>query len=142
MNENLLPIRKKLIRLALDLASEDYHIELDFSEKSLRKVDEILLTLRKQLKSTPDSEEKRLGTQGIALELCAYIVQVIENHYGEGKWERDSKEYGKETWPFTHSGVTIFPMNWCLKCIDNGRKDKVWRKYNTFVDAMKKQVDA
>lgn len=140
MSESLTPLRKKLIIIALQLAKDDYGVELDFSENSLKAIDDILKSLSKQLKTIPDSEEKRLGIQGIALELAAYIIQVIENQYGEGLWERDSEEFGKETWPYRRGYITIFPVNWCLKSIESDGKEKIWKKYTAFVKAVNRKV--
>jgi hypothetical protein len=132
--EELVTARPTLVKLATQIASEDYGIELDFSEASLGEVDRILLDLHKQSSSLPDGETKLQGLQGIALEMAAYVVEIIEAKYGKGVWKRNSKEFGVDSWPYSHNDITIFPVAWCMKCIVNGSSDRPTDKYRQFIN--------
>lgn len=122
-------LQKKLTDLALELARY-YKIELDFTAESVKKVEEILSKISKDYHKTKNEE----GINGMALELAAYIVTVIEKKIAVGKWERDSKDFGKNTFPYDLGNKNvIFPYAWCLKRIHDGEGENIWLKFKTLV---------
>lgn len=122
-------LQKTLTNLALQIGTY-YKIDLDYSIDSVKKVEEILAKVSEEYQKTKNEE----GLKGIALEFAAYIITVIEKNIESGKWERDSKEMGKETFPYKLSdGRDIFPYSWCLKRIYNGEGDNVWVKFQTLI---------
>lgn len=129
--------QQELIGYAQGIAKY-YHVKLDFTERSIKKVEAILAKVRKEYRPTANSgDDTKYDMQGIALEMGAYIVDVIERAHGEGVWERDHPAIGKETWPFTYRNLTIFPVEWCLKQIYNGKVDSVAYKYkHAFLDKL------
>src|SRR2546430_17300493 len=90
-------IQRDLVAIALDIA-RDNDIELDLTEKSIGQVDRLLQELHEAYKhqneKTPESEA---AMYGIALEMAAYIIEVIEHVHGQGTWKRDSEIAGEET---------------------------------------------
>lgn len=130
--------REKLVELAISIA-DDCGIKFDFSENSVKKIDLILDAIHRDIKDSPPDQEKQEGIYGIALEMSAYMIEVIEKHYAKGEWRRDSEDIGPETWPFTAGDVTIFPVNWCLKAVEQGKEERIWPKYVHFVKSLKKQ---
>ena len=132
MNETSPELRKlqiEMTNLALKLA-KIANVDLDFSIESVKQVEEILSQMHEQYKKNGDQE----GVKGMALELAAYIITVIEKNIIKGQWERDSEEAGKETFPYhIAENNTIFPYGWALKRIIDGEGDNVWIKFKTLV---------
>jgi hypothetical protein len=119
----------ELTNLALKLAGIA-KVDLDFSIDSIKQVEIILSQINQQYIKTKNEE----GISGMALELAAYIITVIEKNIGQGVWNRDSDEMGPETFPYClQNGKIIFPYQWCLKRIFDGEADNVWSKFKTFV---------
>jgi hypothetical protein len=71
--------------------------------------------------------------QGIALEFGAYIIRVIEQHFGPVDWQRDHPSFGEDSFPLYWRETTLFPVGWCLKRILDGTGDDVWSKFQTLV---------
>lgn len=128
-DQDLKKLQVKLTELALKLA-DIAKIKLDFSVNSVKEVDRILDQIHREYKMKKNEE----GISGMALELAAYIVTVIERNIKLGKWERDSKEFGKDSFPYDlGKGNIIFPYAWCLKRIYNDSGEDVWSKFNLLV---------
>lgn len=122
-------LKKELVAISLKVGSH-YNIDLDFSIESVKDVEKILSQLSADYKKTKDKE----GLNGLALELAAYIIEVIEKNITVGTWERDSLEFGKEVFPYDlGDGNIIFPYQWCLKRIYDGEGENVWIKFNSLV---------
>ncbi len=135
MNKNLettdkmRKLQKEMMDLALHIANV-VHIDLDFSIDSIKQVEKILAQIHSQYEETKDEE----GLHGIALEFAAYIITVIEKNIVVGKWERNSEEFGKDSFPYhMPNGQTIFPYAWCLKRIMEGKSEDVWSKFQALV---------
>lgn len=127
--KDLKELQKKLTDLALELGRY-YKIDLNFTDESVKKVEEILSKISEDYHKTKNEE----GINGMALELAAYIVTVIEKNIIGGKWERDSKDFGKNTFPYDLGNENIiFPYAWCLKRIHDGESENVWLKFNALV---------
>jgi hypothetical protein len=121
-------IKVEMTQNALDIA-EEFHVKLDFSHKSIKKVERILGKIHKHYVQTKDDD----GMRGIALAFAAYIITVIEKSSSNGVWKRDYPDFGEETFPFEWEGSTLFPYGWCLKRIFDGKQDDVWAKYRAIV---------
>lgn len=127
--ENINELKKELIDLSLKVGSH-YGINLDFSIESIKDVEKILSKMSTEYQKNKDEG----GLNGLALELTAYIIAVIEKNISIGKWERDSKEFGKDVFPYDlGDGNIIFPYQWCLKRIHEGEGENVWVKLKTLV---------
>ncbi len=121
-------LKKLMTKNALEIAKE-FRIKLDFSHKSIKKVERILSKVHKNYIVT----KNETGLKGVALALAAYIIAVIEKNISPGVWKRDHPDFGEETFPFDWEGSTIFPYGWCLKRIFDGKQDDVWAKYKAIV---------
>ena len=117
--------------LAERIAREGFSIHLDYSPESIRQVESILGAMHEDYKSSGSEE----GLQGIALEFAAYIVRVIEQHFGPVDWQRDHPSFGEDSFPLYWKGKTLFPVGWCLKRMLDGDGDDVWCKFETLVIA-------
>jgi hypothetical protein len=122
-------IQSQLCELAEQIARDNFGIALDYSIASIQQVESILAAFHNEYVRTRSED----GLQGIALEFAAYIVTVIENHFGAGDWQRDHATIGTDTFPFQWRGSTIFPYGWCFNRIIDGPEDDIWIKFNTLV---------
>jgi hypothetical protein len=122
-------IQQKLCGLAERIASEQFGTRLDFSVESVREVERILGELHKDYKCTRSED----GLHGIALEFGAYIVSVIQRHFGPAQWERDCASLGQDAFPLHWRGTSIYPYAWCMKRIYDGPGDDVWLKFHAIV---------
>lgn len=126
---DLKQLQEKLTDLALKLA-EAANVKLDFSIESIKEVEKIASQIHKQYQKNKNQE----SIPGMAMELAAYIITVIENNITIGKWERDSDTIGKDTFPYyLKAGDAIFPYGWVLKRITDGEAENVWVKFETLV---------
>jgi hypothetical protein len=121
-------VQDKLTKLLLEIA-EGFNISLDFSEKSIEDLDKLLQIFYEDNKDSNADKQRKDALYGIALEAAAYIVTTIQRKYGKGEWARKHEMFREETWPFTFGNLTIFPVAWCLKQIENGKVDSVAYKY-------------
>jgi hypothetical protein len=96
-------IQKQLCELAERIARENFAIELDYSIESIRQVERILGALHDDYKRTRRED----GIHGIALEFAAYLVTVVERHFGSGDWQRDDSSFGADSFPFHWRGSTL-----------------------------------
>ena len=121
-------LRDKLAAFAVDIAAAD-EVRLDYSPRSIRKVEKILGKVHAGFKKSGDED----GLNGVAFNFAAYIIKVIESNYTAGVWARDHPQLGEETFPYNWQGQTLFPVAWCQKRIFDGKADNVWKKFKTLV---------
>lgn len=122
-------IQMKLTALALQVASESFGKQLDFSTDSIKLVEAILAEFHREYVKTQSEE----GLNGIALEFGAYIATTIQRNTGQGVLERDHPEFGEASFPFYFDGGTLFPYAWCIKRIFDGPGDDISSKYRVLV---------
>lgn len=122
-------LKDKMSALAERIGQEGFATNLDYSVESIKQLEQILGALHDDYKSTHSEE----GLQGIALEFGAYIVKVIERHFGSAEWQRDHESFGKDTFPLQWRGSTLFPFQWCMKRLLDGPGDDVWLKFKVLV---------
>ena len=127
--KDLPKLREELAGLAQRVAREAYGLELEYSVESIHKVETILGQLHKEFRRTKDDD----GMNGLALEFGAYIIKVIELHFGAGTWARNHASLGPDTFPYKWQGGELFPYAWCQKRIFDGPADDVWAKFQTLV---------
>jgi hypothetical protein len=104
-------------------------MKLDHSPRSVRRVEKILGRMHEDYRRTGSDE----GLNGVALEFAAYIVTVIDTHFGPAEWQRDHPTMGEGTFPCHWRGKDLFPYAWCQKRIFDGPGDDVWSKFETLV---------
>ena len=121
--------RKELLSLAEQVATAGFGITLDYSDASIKHIDFMLNELHDEFVTTKDYS----GLDGVALEFTAYIVAVIEKNHEKGTWSKDHSDFGKDSYPFSWSGTTLFPYAWCTKQIIDGSGESVLNKYEQLV---------
>lgn len=122
-------IQQKLCGLAERIASEHFGTRLDYSVESVRQVERILGELHDEYQKTQSEN----GLNGIALEFSAYIVSIIQCHFGPAQWERDCPSFGEDAFPLHWRGSSIYPYAWCQKRIFDGPADDIWFKFQAIV---------
>lgn len=122
-------LQKELTEYALQIAKESYGISLDFSHKSIDKVESILSDIHRDYAKTGETE----GLNGIALEFGFYIAATIQKMTNTGRLEREHPDIGEDTFPFYWNRKTIFTYGWCEKRIFDGEGDNVSSKYKVLV---------
>ena len=128
---NIHQLKEKLSKLAEQVAKQGFDIQLDYSVESIKQVEHILGVLHKEYKKTRSTE----GLQGIAFEFGAYIVKVIEKHFGSAEWKTNHETFGENSFPLQWRNSTIFPVEWCRKRIFDGSGDDVWIKFQVYIIA-------
>lgn len=114
---------------AVAVVYDSLRIRLDYSVESVAVVEQMLGRLHDDYVKTRNDE----GLNGLALMFAAYIVQVTEQNFSAGVWERDNKAFGKASFPYHWEGTTLFPFAWCGKRIFDGSEDNVQAKFKTLV---------
>jgi hypothetical protein len=122
-------VQPKLCGLAERIASEHFHTHLDYSADSIQQVESILAKFHDDYRKTRSDE----GLNGVALEFAAYIVTVIQRHFGPAEWERDCQSFGQDAFPLHWRGGSVYPYSWCQKRIFDGPADDVWFKFQAIV---------
>jgi len=124
-------LQVKLTDLAIQLGKH-YKVVLDYSVQSIDNVETVLAKISDEYRKTKNEE----GIKGMALEMAAYIITVIEKNILKGAWSRDSEEMGKDSFPYElGDGKVIFPYAWCLKRIYDGEGEDIVSKFKTLVSS-------
>lgn len=110
---------------AVDIAQNNYKIELNYAPASIEKVEIILGKLHEEVKK--DKSQK--GIDGLAMAFGAYMGEVIRRQYPNSKWNRNHSVAGKDSFPLHWLNGESFPCAWAYKRITNGPEDNVWYKY-------------
>ena len=112
----------------LELAKEN-DVTLDFSDKSIEAVEELLGECHREFKKTKDEQ----GFHGLAMMFAAYIGEVIRKKGLGGTWSRNHPDFGEDSFPFHWRDQDLFLYGWCAKRIFDGPADNVVFKYKAMV---------
>ena len=134
IEETMTKLKIDLVKLAIE-GGKDWDKNLDFSEDSLKDLSYILNQLHAEYNEDPEME----GLMGLCYNYGFYIIAVIEKHISEGVVLPNHPEFGEATFPFTVKDMTLFPVIWCLKQIENGKQDDVYIKYKAFKEQLSKK---
>lgn len=123
---------EKLALTAVEMSKTQFDIELDFSEKSLENVEEVLSRFYKTIPKgitklwSRGPSESQLNS--VSIIYGAYIGEVIRRHYG-GEW---SQEDDSGIFTLVSKEVTMVPSSKVYKRITNGPEDNVSFYYTVF----------
>ncbi len=118
---------------AVDLASEQFQTNLDFSEDSLEQVEEILARLYNSL---PKGVLGKLFGRGpsqdqiwqMAKAWGGYIGEVIRRRW-DGEWTTETAAQPGIVITLRVLGMDIFPPAKAYKRLTNGPEDNIWHYY-------------
>jgi hypothetical protein len=111
---------------AVSLLAECWSTDLDFSEASIAKVEDVCT----QLYDFVDSEEER-NVPMYARYLGAYIGEVYRKHVAGSKWIWQSDQYG-ETPAIRCGDLVIFPHDKVRKRLTAGSRENLTSYYDVF----------
>jgi hypothetical protein len=118
---------------AVDLASQQFQTNLDFSESSLEQVEEILARLHNSLpKGTFGKLFKRGPSQDQIWQMAkvwgGYIGEVIRRRWG-GEWATETASHPGIVITLRVLGMEIFPPAKAYKRLTNGPEDSIGHYY-------------
>ena len=115
---------------AIDFARAHYSKRLDWSDDSVRHVEEIAAHLHNSLPDPPPPEEEILA---FAKMFGSYVGEVFRRNHGAA-WGLvalgDQKVPGLKG---SHDGVTFWPWVRVHKRLVNGPEDNVWHYYQLLI---------
>lgn len=87
---------KNAANVAVTTAKQSYQIELDYSESSIEKIEEILNKIHEQYLISKDDK----GFYGLTIMYAAYLGEVFKRSKGFGFWRKNHPTFGKISFPF------------------------------------------
>ena len=118
---------------ALSFAQHQYQTKLDYSDESIRAIEEILNNLYGELPRNESGEiSKEASVQQTVEAICnmfgGYLVEVIRRQFG-GKWKIETKLTERPMVSLQVKGTYIFPPAKIYKRLAEGSGDDVWFYY-------------
>jgi hypothetical protein len=123
-----LKIQKEGAALAVDCARA-YHVKLDYSDASLKKVDQLLVLFGKEYLAT----KNKSNFENFALTFGLYVIEVLERNHGKGYLERKLIGLQEDSFPFHWNGQLLFPCKWCFDRIFKRDSLTIWELYNQVI---------
>lgn len=110
---------------AVDRAKELFKVDLNFSEESIKDVENILEGLSKSIIRDKPSNDQIFDCAKV---FSSYIGQVMKLRWG-GEW-KDESEYSIKNGPALRvRGQDLFLLSKTYRRITNGSEDNVWHFY-------------
>lgn len=129
--------QKSMLKYAEELAAND-GTTLDYSNKSIQKLDKLLGKIAKELREAGISRVEQFETdesaQGIAEIAGCYIVECIERNQQIGTWLEYDPQTGDKVYCFkTGQGAVIYPLDWVMKKLIDPRGYSLIATYKQWV---------
>src|SRR5262245_41270518 len=114
---------------AVDLAARNFGVTLDWSEASVRQVEQMLGRLHDEMVSAQPPED---AVWTFAKAFGSYVGEVLRRHHG-GEWGMVSM--GGQSFPGLQQvgGALCWPWGKAHKRLVNGPEDNVWHYYSVLV---------
>jgi hypothetical protein len=114
---------------AVDLAARNFSVALDWSEASVRQVEQMLGRLHDEMASAQPPEDT---VWTFAKAFGSYVGEVLRRHHG-GEWGMVSM--GGQLFPGLQQtgGSLCWPWGKAHKRLVNGPEDNVWHYYSVLV---------
>lgn len=112
---------------AIAVASRDFAVELDRSQESIQRVDEILGRIHDSVEAQQIDEE---AIGNFAKTFGSYVGEVYRKHRG-GAW--GMLTMGENTFPAMEStsGTQFWPWGRAYKRIVKGKDENIWNYYQS-----------
>jgi hypothetical protein len=110
---------------AIEVAAEQFAITLDWSEKSVRHIEDILGQMHDDI---PRAQPPDSAIWNFARAFGSYVGEVLRRHHG-GEWGMVT--LGGDSFPGIElpNGVLCWPWGRAYKRITNGPEDNIWHYY-------------
>lgn len=117
---------------AVELARERFKVNLDFSEDSLKQVEEILAILHNALPKGKAKLIKRGPSKEDIIQMAkiwaGYVGEVMRRRWG-GEWTLESAAHGEGVITLRVSGTEIYPVAKVYKRLVEGPEENIWHYY-------------
>lgn len=123
----VLKIQKEGAEIAIAQAKL-YNLNLDYSDNSIKKLDNVLDKLNKEYLINNNCKTK---LENLSIIFGLYIIEVFERNHGKGYLERRLLASQEDTFPYYWKGNIIFPCIWCLNKIFDTKSEEIWNLYKT-----------
>jgi hypothetical protein len=114
---------------AVDFAARSLDITLDWSEGSIRQVEEMLGRLHDDMPSARPTQDE---VWVFAKAFGSYMGEVLRRHHG-GEWGTISMDGQSFPGLRQANGVLIWPWSKAHKRLTNGAEDNVWHYYSILI---------
>lgn len=114
---------------AVDLAARNFDVTLDWSEGSIRQVEQMLGQLHDEM-SRAHPPEDAIST--FAKAFGSYIGEVLRRHHG-GEWGTITMDGQSLPGLRQAGGGLIWPWGKAYKRLTNGAEDNVWHYYSVLI---------
>ena len=114
---------------AVDLATRNFGVTLDWSEASVREVEQMLGRLHDEMASAQPPED---AVWTFAKAFGSYVGEVLRRHHG-GVWGMVSMDGQSFPGLQQAGGSLCWPLGRAHKRLTNGPDDNVWHYYNVLV---------
>ncbi|MHB0971227.1 MAG: hypothetical protein ACYC7A_06150 [Thermoanaerobaculia bacterium] len=111
---------------AIDFARKAFRIQLDWSDHSVEKVEQVLSDLHRDLLSQQPTDEQVMQ---MAKMLGSYVGEVFRRNHG-AEW--GMVHLGEESFPGLRTekgGATFWPWGRAFNRLKNGPEDNIWHYY-------------
>jgi hypothetical protein len=114
---------------AIDLAASNFGVTLDWSEASVRKVEEMLGRLHDEMANAQPRED---AIWTFAKAFGSYVGEVLRRHHS-GEW--GMLDMDGQSFPGIQqkNGALCWPWSKAQKRLVNGPEDNVWHYYTVLV---------
>lgn len=122
---------QKMLKHAEELAT-DNAIELDYSEASVKQLDELLNDFHEGFINDPDPDRDSLS--GIALCVGMYIGETLKKGKSANiQWKYGIPAPGGSATPYLlQDSNEVYPVDWVAKQIMSGSQESVFKKFKQF----------
>jgi hypothetical protein len=114
---------------AIDLAEKNFRVTLDWSEESVRNVEEMLGRLHDEMANALPPEDV-IWT--FAKAFGSYVGEVLRRHHG-GEWGMVNLEGQSFPGLQQKNGALCWPWSKAQKRLVNGQEDNMWHYYSVLV---------
>ena len=122
-----------LAKRAVLLARREQDVTLDYSPRSIERVESILSALHNRHSENPMSDRE---LSILSARWGAYIGEAMKR-MRPAKWRRDSEVSGAGAMPLIfNAGSEAYPRSWAYKRIVDGPEDNVVFKFQAFADSL------
>ena len=114
---------------AVDIAFRNFAVKLDWSDESIRRVEEILSQLHDSLAASKPDEET---IWAFAKSFGSYVGEVFRRHHG-GTWGMVKMAEHEFPGIQAQEDHMFWPWSRAHKRIINGPEDNIWHYYQTLL---------